>query len=293
MLLASRVTTVRVAVVWCDSRQNGSSQRRRPRHILGMAQRAEIRSDVTGGIVACITGEVRAWRIVLFGSRARGDATPDSDWDIYLEVDVPRESLKEIRHAVGSLFPGFEVSVDTKVVCAGEIERRREDPGTIEWDVAREGLLLYSDPAAPTTLAPPRRIGEPPKEPPESVHEWLEAAGRDLRLRELARSSNENFSPEICWLSHQTCEKIMKALLVARHVRPKRTHDLVQLLSALRDAGCALPGLDDDCLLLTKHAITPRYPAGNRLGVDDARTAFAAAERVVSAVRAELPPRLR
>jgi HEPN domain-containing protein len=53
-----------------------------------------------------------------------------------------------------------------------------------------------------------------------------------------------------------------------------------------------LPGIDDDCLLLTKHAITPRYPAGNKLGVDDARTAFAAAERVVSAVRAELPPRL-
>jgi HEPN domain-containing protein/predicted nucleotidyltransferase len=262
------------------------------RHILGMAQGAEVQSDVTGAIVARIIGEVRAWRIVLFGSRARGDATPDSDWDIYLEVDAPRESLKEIRDAVYSLLSGFGVSVDTKVARAGEIERRQEDPGTIEWDVAREGLLLYSDPAAPTTLAPPRRIGERPKEPPESMHEWIEAAERDLRLRELVKSSNENFSPEICWLSHQTCEKIMKALLVARHVRPKRTHDLGQLLSALRDSGCALTGLDDDCRLLTKHAITPRYPAGNKLGIDDARTAFAAAERVVSAVRAELPPRL-
>ena len=143
------------------------------RHILGMAQRAEVRSDVTRGIVARITGEIRAWRIVLFGSRARGDATQESDWDIYLEVDAPRESLKEIHNVVGSLLSRFGVSVDTKVARAGEIERRREDPGTIEWDVAREGLLLYSDPAAPTTLAPPRRIGEPPKELPESVHEWL------------------------------------------------------------------------------------------------------------------------
>jgi HEPN domain-containing protein/predicted nucleotidyltransferase len=264
-----------------------------PRHILGMAQRAEVQSDVTGAIVARITGQVRAWRIVLFGSRARGDATPESDWDIYLEVDAPRESLKEIRDAVGSLLSGFGVSVDIKVSGAGEIERRREDPGTIEWDVAREGLLLYSNPAAPTTLAPPRRVGEQPKEPPESVHEWLEAARRDLRHCELLRSANEDFSPEICWLSHQTCEKLMKALLVARHVRPKRTHDLVELLGALRDSGCALPSLDDDCALLTEHAITPRYPAGNNLGVDDARTAFVAAERVVSAVRAELPPRLR
>src|SRR3954453_21759374 len=115
-----------------------------PRHILGMAQRAEVRSDVTAGIVALITGDVRAWRIVLFGSRARGDASPDSDWDIYLEVDAPRESLREIRRALGSLLSGFGVSVDAKVARAGEIERRREDPGTIEWDVAREGLLLYS-----------------------------------------------------------------------------------------------------------------------------------------------------
>ena len=263
-----------------------------PRHILGMAQRAEVRADVTGGIVARITGEVRAWRIVLFGSRARGDATPDSDWDIYLEVDVPQESLKEIRDAVGSLLSGLGVSVDAKVVRAGEIERRREDPGTIEWDVAREGLLLYSDSAAPTTLAPPRRIGEQPKEPPESMHEWLAAAERDLRHCQLLRTANEDFSPDICWFSHQTCEKLMKALLVARHLRPKRTHDLVQLLVALRDEGCPLPGLDDDCQLLTTHAIAPRYPAGNDLGVDDARTAFIAAERVTAAVRAELPPRL-
>jgi HEPN domain-containing protein len=124
------------------------------------------------------------------------------------------------------------------------------------------------------------------------MNEWIDAAERDLRHCELLRSSNEHFYPEICWLSHQTCEKLMKALLVARHLRPKRTHDLVQLLSALRDSGCALPGLDDDCRLLTKHAITPRYPAGKNLGVDDARTAFVAAERVISAVRAELPKRL-
>jgi HEPN domain-containing protein/predicted nucleotidyltransferase len=257
-----------------------------------MAHHAEVRSDVTGAIVARITGDVRAWRIVLFGSRARGDATPDSDWDVYLEVDAPRESLKEIRDAVSSLLSRFGVSVDTKVARAGEIERRRDDPGTIEWDVAREGLLLYSDPAAPTTLAPPRRIGEPPKDPPESMHEWLEAADRDWRHCEILRSANEDFSPEICWLSHQTCEKLLKALLVARHLRPERTHDLVRLLDALRDSGCALPGLGDGCRLLTKHAITPRYPAGNDLGVDDARTAFIAAERIVSAVRAELPPRL-
>ena len=81
----------------------------------------------------------------------------------------------------------------------------------------------------------------------------------------------------------------MKALLVSRWMRPERTHDLEKLLAALRVAGCALPNLDDDCKLLTKHAIKPRYPAGLDLGEDDARLATEAADRVVSAVRAELP----
>jgi HEPN domain-containing protein len=127
---------------------------------------------------------------------------------------------------------------------------------------------------------------------PESVSEWLEVGERELRLCRLLYEKDLGYSPEICWYSHQTCEKHMKALLVAQRVRPERTHDLKTLLAALRAAGLGLPGLDTDCELLNKHAITPRYPAGLNLGLDDANAAFTAAERVVRALRAELPPRL-
>jgi HEPN domain-containing protein len=124
------------------------------------------------------------------------------------------------------------------------------------------------------------------------MYEWLEAADRDLRHCLDLKATDKDYSPEICWLSHQTCEKYLKALLVAQRVRPARTHKLNELLTALRSAGCELPGVDDDCTLLTTHAITPCYPAGLDLGEEDARTAFAAAERVVAAVRAHLPARL-
>ena len=82
----------------------------------------------------------------------------------------------------------------------------------------------------------------------------------------------------------------MKALLVSRWVRPERTHNLTDLLTALRAAGCPLQDLDEDCKLLTNHAIEPRYPKGLKLGTEDARTAYAAAQRVLEAVRADLPP---
>jgi HEPN domain-containing protein len=172
-----------------------------------------------------------------------------------------------------------------------DLERRRDDPGTIEWDVAREGRVLLADPAASRVLVPRDRVRESSPKPPESVQEWVEAAAKDLRHARLHLDDTDgpdDYSPEICWLSHQAAEKYMKALLVSRRVRPRRTHDLVDLLAALRRAGCELRMLDDDCALLTKHAIKPRDPAGQSLREKDARLAFEAVERLVAAVRAQL-----
>jgi HEPN domain-containing protein len=120
---------------------------------------------------------------------------------------------------------------------------------------------------------------------PESVAEWIESAERDIRHADLLWRAPENFWPEICWLSHQTCEKFMKALLVSRFVRPERTHDLSALLAALRKDAADLGALDAECTLLGKHAITPRYPGGMYLTEQNARDASAAAQRIIAAVR--------
>jgi HEPN domain-containing protein/predicted nucleotidyltransferase len=257
-----------------------------------MIRHAESTDDRVHEIAARIAQAVRPWRIVLFGSRARGNPTPESDYDIFVEVDGDPPALKMLDREIRRLFgePGW--ALDLKVRPSGEIERRRDDPGTLEWDVAREGKLLYADPRAPMVLFPPGRVGEPSREPPESMYEWLETAERDQRHCLDLIATGKDYSPEICWLSHQTSEKHMKALLVARRVRPPRTHKLDELLQTLGSAGCELPDLEHDCNLLTTHAIAPRYPAGLDLGAEDARAAFAAAERVVAAVRAQLPPRL-
>jgi HEPN domain-containing protein/predicted nucleotidyltransferase len=250
-----------------------------------MIQRAQSSGRHAEAIAARIASAVRPWRIVLFGSRARGDASDESDCDVYVEVDQPRELLGETERRIRTLFVGPGWRLDLTVRGRGEIERRSRDPGTIEWDVARERRLLYADDAAPALPSTDTRVREPQPVPPESAAEWLETARNDLRLVARLLELNEGFAAPVCFHAHQGSEKYMKALLVARHVRPPRTHHLPDLLAALRADGCALPGLDDDCALLTTHAIVQRYPPGLGLGASDARLAADAAERIVGALR--------
>lgn len=63
-----------------------------------------------------------SFRMILFGSRARGDADPDSDMDVLLEVDVEHVSFAEkqrVRRVVG------EISIDSGVVVTALISDRQ------------------------------------------------------------------------------------------------------------------------------------------------------------------------
>src|SRR5205807_9512606 len=122
---------------------------------------------------------------------------------------------------------------------------------------------------------------------------WVRLAQHDLEHRDLLWTKLNDYARDICWLSHQTCEKYLKALLVSRDSHPARTHELPLLLAALRATGLDLTALEADCALLAEHAVDPRYPEGLQLGAEDARAASEAAERVVRAVLALLPPSLR
>lgn len=80
-------------------------------------------------------------RMTLFGSRARGDADPDSDMDVLLEVETERVSFADkqrVRRVVG------EVSIDFGVVASVLISDRRlrEERGdfSIFRNIREEGI---------------------------------------------------------------------------------------------------------------------------------------------------------
>ncbi len=82
-------------------------------------------------------------RIILFGSRARGTALPESDVDL-LVVMRTRESRHRQQTAIRLALRDFAVAKDIVVTTPEDFAWRSETPGTIERPAALEGKILYA-----------------------------------------------------------------------------------------------------------------------------------------------------
>ncbi|MFN8556996.1 MAG: nucleotidyltransferase domain-containing protein [Dehalococcoidia bacterium] len=83
-------------------------------------------------------------RIILFGSRARGDHRPDSDLDLFIELEVdpavpPRERARRIR----SVFHPYPCAMDLIVYTPAESAYWRQAAASLPSMVYREGKVLY------------------------------------------------------------------------------------------------------------------------------------------------------
>jgi predicted nucleotidyltransferase len=87
---------------------------------------------------------VRPLRFYLFGSRARGDHRPDSDWDICVVLDrdlAPADRrliITEIKRALARL----RIPNDVVLKSAERFEALKSYPGSLAYDVIQEGVVL-------------------------------------------------------------------------------------------------------------------------------------------------------
>jgi predicted nucleotidyltransferase len=98
---------------------------------------------VVGEILKRLVELYNPQRVYLFGSAARGDAGPDSDYDFM--VIVPDSTPKPHRQtkALHERLLGIDAAVEVLVWTKAEFDNRLHLRASLPSTVVREGILLY------------------------------------------------------------------------------------------------------------------------------------------------------
>jgi len=95
-------------------------------------------------VVRRIVTTLRPERVYLFGSRARGEVGPDSDYDLLVVVTEAREPTHHLSQQAHAALWGMGVSADILVWTRRGFEERLGVVASLPALVMREGRLLYA-----------------------------------------------------------------------------------------------------------------------------------------------------
>lgn len=208
-------------------------------------------------------------RVILFGSRARGPAPDDADFDLLVVKDTNRRPLDR-RIDVERILADRAVSLDLTVYTPNELRRLYAAGSPFIEDVFATGKVLYM-----------RNATGP----------WVRDADDELAMARLLLE--HDMARGACLHAQQAVEKGLKALLIERADAVPRTHDLVDLTRRVVALGWSVP-LDTDDTVFLNSVYRGRYPTEEGLlphgdpTRDEASTAVKAADRLVAFVRREL-----
>ena len=94
-------------------------------------------------VVRRLVDELHPVAVYLFGSRARGDAGPERDYDLMVVVpdDFPPERTRP-SHAF-ALIQGRKIPVDIALVRRSRFAERSGKVGTLSFEVGQDGIAVY------------------------------------------------------------------------------------------------------------------------------------------------------
>ncbi len=98
--------------------------------------------DLVSRISELLVEAAQPRKIILFGSRARGDAKADSDFDLMVVEDRPADRFGEMVR-LNRLLRKFDAAIDLLVVSEERFEYWRHTPGNVYHEAASYGRTLY------------------------------------------------------------------------------------------------------------------------------------------------------
>lgn len=232
----------------------------------------------------------RPQRVILFGSTARGEAGPDSDFDLLVIVDddAPAEKL--------TLQAGFEAHrscakpADVFPMRAAIFERNRMVVGTLAAEADTDGVVVYGPPLEPPSMKTPDRNARW-----AAVERWLAVAARDRRTATVCLADEPPLLESAAFHCQQAVEKLLKGFLVLGRKRSRKTHSLSDLGAMARASFPDIAELVAAAESWSKWAVAYRYPkeegdAPPEPDEDELRRALVVIDTLAARLRAERPP---
>ena len=220
-------------------------------------------------------------RVILFGSRARGDYRPDSDIDLLIISDGPSKgrymkAQSAASEAAHRIYGGY-FGADLVWMPREKYMECRVGINHLAAQAARDGVDMNGE-------------KEEYERDPETAFDWADVRQRvinaDRELIALEWQIEGNMPQEVTGFhAQQTLENILKGWISAFGGEYGNTHDLGELMGIIRDnpqenetpAG-------EELAWLTEYAVEYRYE-GARLIMDDPIEVYLGIDRVVSTVR--------
>jgi uncharacterized protein len=180
----------------------------------------------------------------LFGSKARGEAGSDSDYDLL--VVVPDDALPERRRSrlACQALRGTATAADVVVCTQSHFEARRHLRASLPGTLLREGKLLH---AARSCAG--------------RGHQELASKGLPMTLRLQSGSSRRGLcSARRFFIASRPAEKALKGFLAWHDTPFRKTHDLEESGEARIAIDATLRETIERAIPLTEYAWKFRYP---------------------------------
>jgi HEPN domain-containing protein len=247
-------------------------------------RRPRIPRDLLDPVVDCFKPQ----RVILFGSRARGEATRDSDIDLLVVVDDDTPPEKLTSQA------GYEAhrsrhAADVFPMRAEDFELDRNIVGTLAAEADTDGIVVYGSPKGSPSVKSPD-----PRARWAAVEGWLGAAGENRKTAALCLAADSPLRGSAAFHCQQAVEKLLKGFLVLAGKRSRKTHSLAQLGAAAQESFPEISDLVTVAKDWSRWAVDFRYPT--RRGrikpapdEDALRRALAVIDQLASQLRAANP----